>query len=173
MADPIRLIIAGSRGCNPTDEMITAEVIRLPLDWGTDVDGERIALIPEKIGEVVCGTAKGADIAGQRWAIALGIPVHYEPITDQDVRRWGKWAAPKMRNRRMAERGDMAICWWDGLSSGTPDMAIRMVIRGKHVQAVPCKRERRARGPIRVGAGGGGKSEPPPPAVDDSRAPAA
>lgn len=144
----ISLVIAGSRGVDPTDEEITAEVIKLPLGWGAgDSDEVPVALrvheIPALIREIVCGTAKGADIAGQRWAIALGIPVHYEPITAEDVRRWGKYLAPKMRNRRMAERGDMAICFWDGMSSGTPDMYMRMGMRGKHVVGVPARRRRR------------------------------
>lgn len=140
----VRLIIAGSRGCNPTDEQITAEVAKLPVDWGEA--GATPEMIRVRIVEVVCGDAAGSDLAGERWARGLGIPVHHEPIREEDIRQFGKYLGPRMRNRRMAERGTHAIVFWDGMSGGTPDMAIRMLCRGKHVQAVPCRREaRRAR----------------------------
>lgn len=151
----ISLVIAGSRGVDPTDEQITAQVVLLPLAWSrplpddhaekAQVIAERIALIPTMIREVVCGTAKGADICGQRWAIAMGIPVHYEPITEEDVKRWGKYVGPKMRNRRMAQRADVGIFYWDGLSGGTPDCYMRMGMRGKHVVGVPMARTAKAR----------------------------
>lgn len=137
----VSLVIAGSRGCNPTDEQITAEVMRLPIDWGDG--GPSKAAIPNVVGEIVCGDARGSDRAGERWARAMGIPVHHEPILEEDIRRYGKYAGPRMRNRRMAERGTHAICFWDGLSAGTPDMAMRMLCRGKPVIGAPCRRERR------------------------------
>lgn len=139
----IRLVIAGSKGCDPTDMQIETAVAEiLCLDTRQDRGVVEMQL-RECVEEVICGCAPGADRAGERWAKLVGVPVHSEPITAEDVRRWGKYAAPKQRNRRMAERATHALCFWDGMSSGTPDMALRMIIRGKPVVAVPCHRRKR------------------------------
>jgi hypothetical protein len=143
---PVILIIAGSRRCNPTPPEITSEVLRLPIRWDLGADGSSppvVEQIRERISEVVTGDAPGSDRAGARWAAELGIPVHHEPVTREDIERWGKYLGPRMRNRRMAERATHAICFWDGQSAGTPDMAMRMLCRGKYVQAAPHQREKR------------------------------
>lgn len=143
----LKLIIAGSRTVDPTDEAIDAAVLLLPI-WGEsprDLTAEerdlRLAEIPAKISYVVCGESPGggADPAGKRWATARGIAVVSEPITGEDVRYWGKYLAPKMRNRRMAEIGDLALVFWDGKSNGSTDLVTRMVLRRKHVEVVPTK----------------------------------
>lgn len=124
------------------------------LDLGLGTDSPHDAELRAMIIEVICGCAPGADLAGERWAKAVGVPVHHEPITKEDVQRWGKYLAPKMRNRRMAERGDLAIVFWDGKSSGSPDLVARMVGRGKVVSVVPTRPVRRRRaGKPTVGEG--------------------
>lgn len=133
---PIRkVVIAGSRTVWPSVEEIDAAILKL--------DGYGILWVPEEWTHVVCGMAKGGDMAGKVWAEARGKEVLQRPITPRMVSQWGKWAAPKMRNREMAEVGDAAICFWDGLSSGTPDMAARMLARGKPCEVIPWPRKKR------------------------------
>jgi hypothetical protein len=136
----MRLIIAGSRTVTPSREQIT-EVVRalVMAEFG---DSEHDELAP-RIAEVISGKADGGDLAGEAWAKSYGIPVHSEPITEEDRKRWGPYVAPKMRNRRMAERGTHAALFWDGISGGTSDMCARMVARGKPVQIVPTAKRRR------------------------------
>lgn len=155
-----KLIIAGSRSLHPTDEQIDAEVLRLPI-WG-EIPPE-ISRVREVISLVVSGRSPGggADACGERWAKARGIEVHPEPITDADVRRYGKFLAPKVRNSRMAEVGDIALIFWDGISNGSTDMVTRMTLRKKVVEVVPMRRPRGARTRKAArGAGEGGRSEP-------------
>lgn len=164
----IKLIIAGSRTVDPTDEAITAEIMKLPplieiTGSNREISGgisggisgllslsvqEVRELIQQAISHVVCGESPGggADAAGKRWAGSHGIPVISEPITAEDVRRWGKYVAPKVRNRRVAEQGDIALVFWDGQSNGATDLVTRLVLRRKHVEVVPSKPVRRRRG---------------------------
>ncbi len=135
-----RVVIAGSRTVSPSVEEIDDAIGKLPLDFG----GTPIYL-PGDWTEVICGCAPGGDRAGQRWAEAKQIPVHHEPITEALVKQYGKWLAPKMRNRLMAERGDAAIVFWDGTSSGSADMACRMLARGKAVEVIPWKKAKGVR----------------------------
>ncbi len=122
------VIIAGSRTVSPSVEEIDEAISKLfnaelwSAGWWT---------------EVVCGCAPGGDRAGERWAKAKNIAVHHEPITEELVKQYGKWLAPKMRNRRMAERAGGALVFWDGTSSGSADMVCRMVARGKPVEVIP------------------------------------
>jgi predicted Rossmann fold nucleotide-binding protein DprA/Smf involved in DNA uptake len=121
------VIIAGSRTVSPTVEQITEAIAQLgDLLW-----------VPADWEEIVSGTAPGADRAGEAWAKATGKALHKEPITDELVKQYGKYLAPKMRNRLMAERADACVVFWDGTSSGTADMVCRMVARGKPVAVVP------------------------------------
>lgn len=126
----IRLVIAGSRTVTPTHEMITKAVRE---SFAPD---PRKDLPSRYIAEVICGDADGGDNAGAAWAIAMGIPVHHEPITAEDMRS-GKYLGPRHRNRRMAIRGDAALIFWDGISGGSADMAIRMLARTKPCVVIP------------------------------------
>lgn len=143
-ADRMKLVIAGSRTLHPTIEQVDAGVCELTARIPGDSDENQVT-------EVICGDAHGSDNAGALWAHARGIPVHHEPITAADVQRYGKYVAPKIRNARMADRGDLALVFWDGTSNGATDMAMRMLTRGKLVHPVcmtPAKRERRAAPPV-------------------------
>lgn len=131
----MKLIIAGSRTVFPSVDEITVAIERTEMP--------SLICPLDQITEVICGCANGADMAGSAWARARGIPVHYEPISDELIRIHGKYLAPKMRNRLMAERGDMAAIFWDGTSSGSADMACRMVARGKFVRVIPWPRRGR------------------------------
>lgn len=149
----ISLIIAGSRTVDPSDEEIDRAVLEIVIlafnieDSDPDVVERTRANLHEYVGEVVCGKADGGDAAGARWARARGIPVFEDPVTEEDRRRWGPYLAPKMRNRRMAERGTHAVCFWDGTSGGTADMHTRMGARRKPSLVFPTrKRPARRRG---------------------------
>lgn len=130
-----RVIIAGSRSVSPTVEEIDEAIARLPAG--------SLLWVPSEWTEIICGDARGADKAGAAWAAARGIAVHHEPITNELIVRWGKYLAPKMRNRAMAERADAAIVFWDGTSGGSADMVTRMVVRDKPVAVVPFKSRKR------------------------------
>ena len=113
------LLIAGSRTVFPPPEVI-------------DAAGDGLLFVLDEVTEVVSGGAKGADLAGERWAHRRGIPVRrFLP----DYANLGGYFAPKMRNREMARYLDgpsgagRAIILWDGLSGGAADMAIRLLAR--------------------------------------------
>lgn len=142
MTPTIRLLIAGSRTVDPSDDEITEAASRLVMQavFGLDAPLSPDRNLSDFIIEVVCGKADGADRAGERWAKARGIPVHYEPVTDADRQEHGPYLAPKMRNRRLADRATHGLLWWDCLSGGTPDMFARMHLRGKPARLFPHKR---------------------------------
>lgn len=123
----MKLIVAGSRGLRPTFDDIDAALA---------VFRERFARTDDVI-EVVSGEAEGPDRIGAEWALRKSIPIHRDPVTAADIKLHGKYLGPKMRNRRMAERGDAAIVFWDGKSGGSSDMVCRMVARQKDVLVVP------------------------------------
>ena len=128
-----KVIIAGSRTVFPSVAEIDAAIVKLgSLLW-----------VPDEWTDIVCGMAKGADMAGKAWAEARGKHVIRVPITERMVAHHGPYLAPKMRNRELAETGDAAIIFWDGLSSGSADMCIRMVARGKPCEVIPWQRAKR------------------------------
>jgi hypothetical protein len=130
------VILAGSRTVSPTVEQIDACIAQL--------DPVGLLWNPAEWEVIVCGMARGMDLAGKAWAEARGKRALPMPITDEHVRRWGKYLAPKMRNRDMAEVADGALLWWDAASGGTADMCIRMVARDKPVRVFPWQRRRKA-----------------------------
>lgn len=129
------VIIAGSRTVSPTVEEIDAAILKL--------DPSRLLWVPADWTEVVCGMAPGADLAGRAWAEARGKQVFREPITTEDIRVHGKYLGPRMRNRRMSQRADAALIFWDGVSGGSSDMCARMVARDKPVRVIPWHPRRR------------------------------
>lgn len=71
-----------------------------------------------EVTEVVSGTARGADVLGEIYAKANGIPVKQFPAN------WNKHGkkAGYLRNAEMAEYADALIAFWDGKSKGTKHM---------------------------------------------------
>lgn len=134
------VIIAGSRTVSPTVEEIDAAIAKL--------DPSGLLWVPAEWTHVVSGRSRGggADIAGEAWARARGKELIVCPVTDELIRRYGPYVAPKMRNREMAEIGQAGLIFWDGLSSGSADMAIRMLARRKPCEVIPWAPRRRARG---------------------------
>jgi hypothetical protein len=137
----VKLIIAGSRTVYPSVDQIDIEVLKLPIWEGITPD---IARLKEVVSHVVSGRSPGggADEAGELWAEARGIEVIPIPITDEDWEKHGRYLGPKMRNRRVADVGDIALIWWDCSSGGSADLSIRLQVRGKPQVVVPMKANR-------------------------------
>lgn len=67
---------------------------------------------------IVCGTARGADRLGEKYAKEMGFHVAYFLA---DWERYGK-AAGYIRNKEMAQNADALVAFWDGESRGTKSM---------------------------------------------------
>lgn len=97
----MKVIIAGSRGITSLKEILNA-----------------IEEAPFPITELVCGMAKGVDMASWAWAYDTGIPIK------EFKANWtlhGR-AAGAIRNVQMAEYAEALIAIWDGKSVGTSHM---------------------------------------------------
>lgn len=144
----MKVIIAGSRTVAPSvndidsaAHQLTGMLVNLGLLVSRPSCGDA-----SWVSLVISGTAPGADRSGETWAGAHGLPVHLEPIVDADIQKFGRYAGPRMRNRRMAEMGDAALLFWDGVSGGTSDMGMRMLARGKPALVCPTRpRPRKSR----------------------------
>ena len=66
----------------------------------------------------ISGGCRGADALGERFATEFGYK------TERYIAEWEKYgrAAGPERNHKMAEIGDLVICFWDGKSKGTKSM---------------------------------------------------
>lgn len=90
-----------------------------------------------KISEVVSGGADGVDSLGERFAENHLIAYTRFPA---DWSRHGNAAGP-IRNGKMAAYADALIAVWNGKSSGTKNMIVQMVERGKPVYVYPAIHE--------------------------------
>lgn len=79
---------------------------------------------------ILCGDACGADAMGLAYASKHGLKVEHFPAN------WNKYdsAAGPISNKKMAERADAVIVFWDGRSSGTADM-----IQCAKAANIPCE----------------------------------
>lgn len=114
----MKVIIAGSRGVSPDPDSISEALIH--------------AFGPDAVTEVVSGTARGADEAGEEWAL-----LNHKPVR-QFAAAWGRDGkrAGKIRNGLMGEYADALLAFWDGESPGTAHMIAFMVSIGKPVKVV-------------------------------------
>ena len=115
----MKLIIAGSRNLNLSADSLDNIIFNLP-------DNMPI------ITEVVCGMAKGIDLAGRGWAINYKIPVKEFPA---DWANLGKGAG-YARNADMAKYADELLAFWDGKSRGTKHMIECMLQLNKPFQVI-------------------------------------
>lgn len=67
---------------------------------------------------VLCGMAKGRDMAGKRYAEQRRFHVRYFPA---DWQQYGRRAGI-VRNELMAQNADALVAFWDGSSRGTKNM---------------------------------------------------
>jgi glycerophosphoryl diester phosphodiesterase len=130
----MKTIIAGSRGIDNALRVVAKAI---------NASGWLM-----QITEVVSGTARGIDRAGERWAEDNQIKIKTFPAwwndlsgsdgmpvverTQADGRRYNA-AAGHNRNQRMAEYADALIAVWDGVSKGTKDMIDRATKEGLKV----------------------------------------
>lgn len=105
----MKLCIAGSRTIKPNYLEIQHVLMMYNFNFTT-------------FSEIVSGTAKGADKAGEAFAEYFNIDKKLFPA---DWVTYGKSAGP-IRNKVMAEYCDMAMIWWDGQSKGTKNMIERL-----------------------------------------------
>jgi hypothetical protein len=96
---------------------------------------------PPEWVEIVSGHEPGMDESAEAWALAKGKETYRDSVTPMDYEIYGRHLAPKMRNRRMTERADGALIFWDGLSGESADMCARMVARDKPVRVIPWARK--------------------------------
>lgn len=104
---PLRVIIAGSRNY-PGGALGVERAVKAS---GFHID------------TVIVGGARGADMAGERWAHFNGITTMVFPA------KWWSTHGKKagmIRNAEMARNADALIALWDGNSRGTLDMIKRM-----------------------------------------------
>ena len=113
----MRYIIAGGRDFNNYNVLCT--VMNTIKKYGPSVN--------KPITEIVTGDARGADTLGAQWAAAHNIPVVHFPA---DWETYGK-SAGFIRNAKMGEYADVAICFWDGKSKGTKNMIQTMKFNKK------------------------------------------
>lgn len=103
-----RLIIAGSRDCWSLPEIVDYAILRTGFKVPTSLS-------------IRCGLAKGADTAGQIWALQRKLEIKYFPVTQAEWRTHGKKAG-YLRNVKMAACSDALLAIWDGRSPGTRNM---------------------------------------------------
>ena len=117
----MKLIIAGGRNLRTDDDFINECLFMFN--------------IKENVEEVISGTARGADRAGEDWALNLAqedMPVIKFPA---DWDEYGK-AAGHIRNKEMAEYADALLLIWDGESRGSANMKKEMKKLGKPIYEV-------------------------------------
>ena len=122
----MKLIIAGGRNLKTDSDFIQECLFMFNIGG-------------KEIKEIVSGTAKGADQAGETWAERNSIGVH--PIVTKFPADWDKHgkAAGHIRNRQMAEYGTHLLLIWDGKSRGSANMKKEMERLDKPVYEVILK----------------------------------
>lgn len=91
-----------------------------------------------KITEVVCGGAKGADTLGKQWATTFRVNVK---SFEAEWNLFGKGAGHK-RNMAMGDYASGAIAFWNGKSKGTKHLIDYMRKIGKPVKVVMYDQEK-------------------------------
>jgi len=67
---------------------------------------------------IITGGCRGADSLGEKYA--ADHTLNFKKI-DADWKRFGKSAGP-IRNKKLADEGDIIICFWDQKSRGTKSL---------------------------------------------------
>jgi hypothetical protein len=98
-----KLIIAGSRSIYPSFTSICDYIKYFGI---------------QNIKEVISGGAEGVDREGEHWASHMKVPVKR---FDPNWATHGKAAGP-IRNKAMAQYGDVLLLIWNGESKGSASM---------------------------------------------------
>ena len=121
MKSPLfRLIVAGSR------DFTNYELLKQKCDSLLSLKKQTHSIV------IVSGTARGADLLGERYAAERGYQVERFPA---DWENDGKAAGP-IRNAQMAAYADALVAFWDGRSRGTKDMIERAEMRNLPVRVI-------------------------------------
>jgi hypothetical protein len=104
-----RVIVAGSRDFDDYG------LVRKTLD-------EILVNMPPSNTCIVSGTARGADMLGERYARERGYKVAPFPAKWRDEKGNYDPSAGHTRNARMAEIATHLVAYWDGQSRGTAGM---------------------------------------------------
>ena len=67
---------------------------------------------------IISGHCSGVDLMGERYALENGFEVE---IFLPEWKKYGHAAGP-IRNKKMVERADIVIAFWDGISKGTKSL---------------------------------------------------
>lgn len=122
----MRVIIAGSRTLSPSCEGIIEYMYDSLLvnndSWDT-------------FTEVVSGGARGVDLAGEKFAQWTERKLTVFPA---DWDKHGK-SAGHIRNKQMAEYGDVLLLIWDGESRGSANMKMNMEKLNKPIYEIIIK----------------------------------
>ncbi len=115
---PFRVIIAGSRGFD-NYEMLKSKC-NLFLKNKMDIT-------------ILSGTARGADLLGEKYAEEMGFQIERHPAD------WDRYprSAGYVRNAEMAMAADALIAFLDGKSRGTQNMIQKATGCGLQVRVVP------------------------------------
>lgn len=118
---PLKVIIAGGR------DFTDYELLEEKCDYYFSTAMKRGVPI-----EVVSGTARGADMLGERYAYSHDLTIKQFPA-DWDTH--GKKAG-YLRNEEMAKYADALIAFWDGKSKGTNHMINLANKHNLHVRVI-------------------------------------
>lgn len=122
--DPIALLLYGSKTLSPPIPMINAAL-------------KKQGVSPDMVEVLIYAKMKGVGEQAEKWAKHHEIKVEEHRV---DYGKYGGYYAQKMCHRMMATSlattpgvVPIAICFWDGLSDGTPDMVARIMMRDVRV----------------------------------------
>jgi hypothetical protein len=129
----MKLIIAGSRDLNPCQTFIHELIV------GLFRIGHEQNVTNHTQVEIVCGLAKGVDLAGRDYALEyFDTPMSIKQFP-ADWETHGKAAGP-IRNGQMAEYADVLLLIWDGESKGSANMKENMLKLKKPIYEVILKK---------------------------------
>lgn len=120
----MKLIIAGKRDLYVSNRFITE-------CYDLHFPQEEYEYYPD---EIISGKADGIDTCGENWAKSFVSPIKIKEFP-ADWDKHGKAAGP-IRNKEMAEYGDVLLLIWDGKSKGSKNMKQEMEKLNKPVYEV-------------------------------------
>jgi hypothetical protein len=123
-----RVIVAGSR------DFDDYELVRKSLD-------EILVNMPPSSTCIVSGTARGADMLGERYAKERGYKIAPFPAKWRDEKGNYDPGAGYARNAQMAEAGTHLVVFWDGVSKGTKNMLSEAGVRNIPVRIIRFERK--------------------------------
>ena len=116
----LKIVIVGSRSI--TDKVYLYMALISAIENGVITAADQV--------EIISGGAKGVDSLAKEYAIDKDY-IYREFLPD--YKKYQGKVAPLIRNREMADYGDVLIAVWDGVSTGTQHIVKYMHQLGKPV----------------------------------------